>query len=236
MKNENNKNVNKQVGERPRLFSLITYLSEQELSLALAENSERISKYAFAYHDCDVWDSDSKDSITGEFVHRKGELKKPHIHLILYTYYPSSARAVAKWFKTDFDNSFGQVVQDLQVIYEYLWHKNDTDKFQYSKTIVRSNDINWFEKSCREGKKPDSDRRAELIVNDLILGVSFRTMLARYGRDFVIHLSQYEECANRIRQQDVWEREKRLTMRAYEKAQLEELSKPVQQEFDFDKK
>lgn len=224
------------LNERIRNHSLIFYGSQEELLHILDKYSSRISKYAFAFHDCDLWDSDCKDAVTGEFKHRKGDIKQPHFHVLVVFYNACTVKASARLFKTETDNAFAERVGDMQLCYEYLWHKNDPDKFQYQKIIVKSNDINWFEKICVEGVKPDSDNKAELIVMDLLVGVNFRTMLSRYGRDFVIHLSQYEEVARRIYQQDMIAREKRLEQRAFEKLRLEELQKPVQQEFDFDKK
>lgn len=224
------------LNERIRNHSLIFYGSKEELLHILDKYSARISKYAFAYHDCDVWDSDCKDSVSGEYKHRKGDIKQPHFHVVVVFYNACTVKASSKLFKTETDNAFAECVGDMQLCYEYLWHKNDSDKFQYQKIIVQSNDINWFEKICVEGVKPDSDNKAEQIVMDLIKGVSFRILLSRYGRDFVIHLSQYEECANRIKSQDLFARMESERLDAERRSHLEELSKPVQQEFNFDKK
>lgn len=73
------------------------------------------------------------------------------------------------------------------------------EKYQYNSADIISDDINYYEKICIVGDKVDGDNKAEMIINDLLRGVSPRIMVSRYGRDFVIHMKQYQECVNEIR-------------------------------------
>lgn len=190
-------------GNRYRPWTIVFYGTQKELFQILHKYSERIAHYAFAYHDKDVYEEDEYEEDKTTLKHKKGDLKKPHFHLVVDFYNGCTFTAVKKLFTTAEDNPRVSNIVDRVAQYEYLWHKNNPEKYQYSADIVVSDDINYYEKLCITGDKRDSDNIAESIINDLLRKVSPRLMVNRYGRDFVIHMKQYQECADVIANWDL---------------------------------
>lgn len=222
--------------KRFRHFDVVLYCSLEELKSKLLEYSSRIVRYAFILHDHDLYSDDILSDDGETVLHKKGELKKPHFHLIVSFYNNCTLMACKRVFTTLNDNPRVISIGDMQLAYEYLIHKNDPDKYQYNKCDIVSDDINFYEKLCINGCKEETDNKAEKIVMDLIAGVSTRIMVARYGRDFIIHRSQYAECADIIKNEDLRDKYKREEEERFKKYQLELLSRPEQIKFDFDKK
>lgn len=192
-------------GNRFRSFTLIFYAGALELDKLLMKYSVRISHYAYIIHDKDVYQEDLQDN-DGNYVHRKGEIEKPHIHLLIDFYNAHTPNAVKKLFTTELDKPRVERVVDKVAQYEYLIHKNDPDKYQYEKSAIISDDINYYEKLCISGEKRDSDDKAISIVNDILVGISPRILMHRYGRDFIIHYNQYKDMADLVREHDYNER------------------------------
>lgn len=192
-------------GNRYRSFTLIFYAGAVELDKLLLKYSVRISHYAYIVHDKDVYQEDLKDN-DGNYVHRAGEIEKPHIHLLVDFYNAHTPNAVKKLFTTELDKPRVERVVDKVAQYEYLIHKNDPDKYQYNKVYIISDDIDYYEKLSIVGEKRDSDDKAVSIVNDILAGISPRILMHRYGRDFIIHYNQYKDMADLVREHDYNER------------------------------
>ena len=217
---------NKSTSGRYRPYTVIFYGSKEELQKILRDNRERIAHYAFIPHDRCTYLEDLKDD-KGEYVHRAGDPEKVHYHVLLDFYNGHTFQAVKRMFTTEVDNPRVEKVSDRVAQYRYLIHADDPDKFQYAKTDIISNDINYYEKLCVNGDRRDSDNVAEQIINDMLIGVSPRVMVARYGRDYVIHYKQYSEVVDQIL---YWDMEH--PRRAYERPTLKE--EDTQMEVPFD--
>ncbi len=187
---------------RVRPFTVIFYGSEIELKKILRDNRERIAHFAYILHDKCVYLDDLKDD-NGDYVHRAGEPEKVHFHVLIDFYNAHTFNAVKRMFTTEVDNPRVEPVSDRVAQYEYLIHKNDPDKYQYPKSAIVSDDINYYEKLCVNGDRRESDNVAEQIVNDMLARVAPRIMVARYGRDYIIHYRQYMEIVDQIRYWDI---------------------------------
>ena len=187
---------------RYRAWNIVFYAGVKELERILLVNLERIAHYAWIVHDKDVYSEDLLDN-DGNYVHKAGELEKPHIHLTIEFYNGLSFSACKRLFTTENDKPRVERTFDKVAIYEYLTHKNDKDKYQYSKAEIWSNDIDYFEKLRKEGDKTDSDSKAIAIVEEMLANVSPRIMMARYVRDYIIHYNQYKDMCDRVREYDV---------------------------------
>lgn len=188
-----------------RSYTLIFYGNSKELDFLLLKYATRIEHYAYILHDKDIYAEDLKDD-NGNYVHRKGEIEKPHYHLLVDFYNPCYPNGVKKIFTTELDKPRVERVVDKAAQYEYLIHKNDPDKYQYPKSDIVSPDINFYEHLCINGEKRDTDEKAIAIVGDILAGISPRIIMHRYGRDCIIHYSQYADMADRIRQYEIEER------------------------------
>lgn len=188
------------MGNRFRNFNIVFYGSEGELCKILRLNNDRISKYAYCVHDKDTYLEDRFDD-SGNCVNVKGDLEKIHIHCNLEFYNALSFSACKKMFTTETDNPRVEHTIDKQLMFEYLIHKNDKDKYQYPYSEIVSNDIAHFEKYCKYGEKIGGDEKAILIIEDLLKGVPLRLMLYRYGREFIINKEKYISFAQDLKQE-----------------------------------
>lgn len=183
---------------RFRPWTVIFYGSHRELCSILREHSAKIAHWAFILHDKCIYDSDLMNN-DGVLVHKKGELEKPHFHLLLDFYNGHSFTAVKRMFTTVADNPRVERVTSRYAQFRYLTHKDNPEKYQYDSKEIYSDDINFYEKLVIEGDKSEPDNKAESIINDILRGVSPALMVSRYGRDYVIHMKSYEDCAHAIR-------------------------------------
>lgn len=162
-----------------RDFSLITYLSETDLLKVLSSHSQSIFSYIYIYH--------SKD------------LSVPHIHLVIRTRNDKTSSAVLKWFK--WSGSANTLIEKVfsPSIVAYLTHENQPDKYQYSSDDLRSDNIDFWQKF----KLYEKSDNAVYIIDDIIAEVPLRTLVQRYGRDFVINYDKYKRVARIIQAQDL---------------------------------
>lgn len=166
--------------KRSRKFSCVTYLTETDLVACLNKHQQSIRGFAYAYHDKDVTE--------------EGKLKEKHAHLVLWLYNASNKDNIRRWFVGGLDekgqpaNTLSQVCIDVFGAYEYLWHKNNEEKYQYDPSIVVSSDPALFE---QVDDFPDTDAYAPL--EDMLNGVPLSVVAKRYGRDFIVHYGHYRQ-------------------------------------------
>jgi hypothetical protein len=193
--------ISKHSNARSRSWFCVLYVEENELIQLIKINRQAISRFSYIYHDKDVYDKDIRDDSTGEILHKVGDLKKLHCHLLVDFFNGHTFSAVRRMFTTDADKPVVQAVTDKCAVFRYLTHKDDKDKYQYSDDLVVTSDDDYYKKLVQQGTRKDSDDIAVQIVNDLVKGVSIGLMVQRYGRDFVIHMRQYKECADLVKEE-----------------------------------
>lgn len=170
-----------------RKFSLVTYLSEQQLKDVLFAHSDQIKAWAYAYHDKDV--------------NEDGSLKVVHCHVVLYVYNASTVSRIRKWFRAlDSDGkevtTTGQICSDIYGMWDYLIHADNPEKYQYPESVRNSNLPEFFSDDSNS-----LDDNSLSIVDDMLSGTSIYDMVSRYGRDFCIHFGHYSDVIKAIRKQ-----------------------------------
>lgn len=164
----------KMSNSRTRNFSLTSYLDAAKINLTLLAHENQIRFYAYILHDKDT--------------NEDGTLKEPHYHIIIVTYNAKTVSAVRRWFYGWVDkegkdiNTLGQACNDIYNAYDYLYHKNQPDKYQYDSDLIVSNNKGHFLGSA----DTDIDSATQMLF-DLVKGVSYRQMAKKYGRDFIFH-------------------------------------------------
>ena len=159
--------------ERARDWSLITYLPE-ETFLPILENN--IQKYAYILHD--------KDGV------------KPHWHIVTYTTNPRARNGIKELFPAEQTTLIERIKVSRKKVFEYLTHKNEKDKHQYTAEEVKTNDAEFWEKDEAENKSTDS------LIDDIIAGVPFRELARRYGRDYIKNYTTYNHFASMVAAQE----------------------------------
>ena len=144
-------------------FNIVTYLTDLNL---ITDFCSFTFKYAFALHDKDIG-------------------KDPHYHIVCSFKQNKSFDSVRKLFPQT-QNTIVKKLIDKYGAFEYLTHKNDPDKYQYPDSCVTTNDLKYF---SRPLSKEFSN---EQFLFDLCFSTLSQYDLAlRYGRDYIIHRTQY---------------------------------------------
>lgn len=167
---------------RRRNFALISYVSESELKDTLNSHSDDIKHFAYIKHDKDIEDN---KPVT------------PHWHIILHFFNPHLMSAVKSWFRQfSTQNTLVQEVKDLGALVEYLTHEDNPEKYHYPKDDIKTDDRDWLF-SC-----DDDTSSSYEILNSILLGLSYRELAKKYGREFIINHEKYINLAGRIELQE----------------------------------
>lgn len=144
-------------------FNIVTYVTDIQ---AITDFCSFTFKYAFILHDQDL-------------------NKSPHYHIICSFKQNKSFDAVRKLFPQN-QNTIVEKLIDKYGAFEYLTHKNDPDKFQYSSDLVSTNDLKYFERPLSREFSND-----QFLFDLCFSTLSEYDLAVRYGRDYIIHRSQY---------------------------------------------
>lgn len=155
-------------------FFIETYASEEEIQLWLCSNYKRIEHYAYITHDKDVKED--------------GTPKVAHIHLLaryckkqrLGTVYNSLEKVLTQ-------NYNAEIAKDVHDCYDYLTHKQHPEKAQYAEEDIQQNDTYFASAETDKGQKVLD------LLHDLDKGTDLWTMARKYGRDFVLNYTKYEQ-------------------------------------------
>lgn len=187
-----------------RELFLISYLPSIDIiNDILDKKIKNIKSYAFIYHDKDIYLNDILDDKTNEIIHKKGDLKTPHYHIYLRLKVSREPDEIKRWFMpkglADDNglpyNCLSQKVKSSVACIEYLTHKNEPEKYQYSENDIISYNID----SVLENDAIDNSID---IVEDMLSGFSTRELVKRYGRDFIYHYSSYSAIVAKIKYED----------------------------------
>lgn len=182
---------------------LISYLPSTDIiNDILDKKIKSIKSYAFIYHNKDIYLNDILDD-KNEILHKKGDLKTPHYHIYLRFKTNRDVDEIKRWFmpKGLLDenglpyNCLSQKVKSSVACIEYLTHKNEPEKFQYSENDIISYNIDSIlENDCIDNSID--------IVEDMLSGSPTRELVKRYGRDFIYHYSSYSAIVAKIKYED----------------------------------
>ena len=184
--------MEKKEAKKGRCFSLTVY-SRKSIESVLQTRRELISHYAYIKHDSDKI---TKEDIEEGSEQKEGDIKKLHFHVILKTIRPYSAKTVRGWFRNENNDIDGlcQLCNTPLAMYEYLTHKNNPEKYQYSESNIICDDKEHFSKDY------DNDKLQSAVL-ELLEGAYLTDMIRKYGRDFIIHYKSIKAIIEDIRNQ-----------------------------------
>ena len=142
-----------------------TVLFDMDKAAAVIQAKKGVIKeYAYIVHDKDTYDNDSG-------AHKKGDLKPPHVHLLLRfeDNQPQHTKYIAQWFGVG-EQFLAYIKGDWNAACLYLIHFNAKDKFQYAEGEVTANfDYAALIEEARdkeeEEKQPDIDKIIKKILD-----------------------------------------------------------------------
>lgn len=162
---------------RSRLYSSVLYMSPSQLDTILARIPSLIH-YAYILHD--------------------KEDCEPHIHCLTYYSFQRDRSSVIRDFRYGYSGTvLTEIGTSRSSLFLYLTHDDKPDKYQYPVSDIVSNDLDFWSST------PSNPLDNTLcILEDINRHVRFRTLVQRYGRDFVIHYSSYFTAAQLLKKDD----------------------------------
>lgn len=112
---------------RSKTFNLMLYPEEDKSHLKALEYIRANYDYAAICHNNDTFE---EDTTINDVVHKKGELKKTHYHVVLKFKNAKWSTALAN--ELEIAENYIEVAHDLKRSLLYLIHYYDEDKYQYS--------------------------------------------------------------------------------------------------------
>lgn len=172
-------------------FSMVTYVTEEQLSNWLDEHTGgKVIHYAYCKHDQGI------------------DAEKPHIHVCLNTRNKNPLERVRNWFYKDItadQNTLGQVLHSPLAMLKYLTHTDKESiklgKQPYSEDAIVSDSLEWFARSTTASGVQREDKTME-ILDSILRGDSYRSMIQCFGRDFVVNYRHYQTMATLIAEEE----------------------------------
>lgn len=158
-----------------RYFCLVTYIQKDELIQLIQNHESSIRSYAFCVHD-------------------KDEGEQIHTHIVLRTFRTWSPMQLCKWFKKNKDdqNTFCEIMHDRNKACDYLTHINEPDKHHYDESEIYDCGLDDI-RDC-----PETVDNSMEVIESMLSEVSTRTLVARYGREFVYRYSAFVDVCKAI--------------------------------------
>lgn len=112
---------------RSKTFNLMLYPGEDKSHLKALEYIRANYDYAAICHDKDTFE---EDITINDVLHKKGEIKKAHYHVVVKFKNAKWSTALAS--ELEIAENYIEVAHDLKRSLLYLIHFYDEDKYQYS--------------------------------------------------------------------------------------------------------
>lgn len=143
---------------RSRVHMLLLY-PDNEKHVEVLSKIMKSYDYAGITHDKDVWTAEDEKKNP---EHKQGELKKPHIHVVLRTSNATWNTALCK--ELNLDIQFCEQVKNFERSLQYLLHYNEPDKTQYSLDNVYGGLKTKLAESIQRNEKSEGEKVVELIA------------------------------------------------------------------------
>ncbi|WP_413479702.1 Rep family protein [Vibrio hibernica] len=129
----------------------------------LTKNGKSVTEYAFIIHDKDTYDQSGKKADGTSY--NEGDLKTPHIHLMMKFKSPVRLHCIANWFNV-IENNINKIKSKWVSALRYLTHSNHPEKHQYDDSEVISNfDYSEEKDNFKVSNRGGSARKDEILNN-----------------------------------------------------------------------
>lgn len=118
---------------RSRSFALELY-PEDSIHCDILDYIMTYFEYAYILHDKDKYADDVIDDDSKEVLHKAGDLKKPHWHVIICFKNPRSVNSIMEELKLSHVETC-----NFYAYSRYLIHKDSPQKYQYSREDIHTN-------------------------------------------------------------------------------------------------
>lgn len=118
---------------KSRRWGLILWLDNQDNVKALEYIKRHYDNFIYVLHDQDTYDEDIIED--GIIIHKKGDLKKAHYHVLLYFPNQKKVSTLINQLNIQLNNIYP--ISSFTGQLRYLVHYDDEDKFQYPRSCVK---------------------------------------------------------------------------------------------------
>lgn len=170
---------------RCEIVQQVQYLSEEQIKIAIT-GRRSIKEFAYILHDKDEYLEDVYAEENGKkvLIHKKGELKAPHWHVILdfEDGQQQQKEYIAKWFKIETQYVERIKSPKIEDAYGYLIHYNQPEKYQYDPAKVESSfDYKLF----------IEDNTMYLERHDEIMALIDKGIITRFNYENFVTIHEY---------------------------------------------
>lgn len=159
-------------------FRIITYAREEEFQNLLKYGT----KWEYIFHDKDVKED--------------GTPKEPHWHINIILREWKTIKGVCNLIEGS-QNSLAIPMNDKREAHEYLTHKNDPDKFQYSENLIKSSEKKLWEEI--ESTADENERFIEILESQTM---TLREKAIRLGKDYMKNFYKYENFISLMKEEE----------------------------------
>lgn len=124
-------------GEKSRYWAFCLYPESALMDWRSQLRQNAVPCAISPLHDRDVYDKDEYDD-NGILLHKKGDLLKPHYHILFAFNGPTTLNNIKMLSGRCGGTVHIEKVGCCKGYYQYLWHRNDHDKFQYNEADVET--------------------------------------------------------------------------------------------------
>ena len=157
-------------------------------------------------------------------VHNKDDAP-PHIHIFMCFGSDRRGTDILKWFDNLIDekgqliNTRFEAVKSSESLLDYLTHKNEADKFQYSEA-----DIIYSSEQAREKLLEDTTDNGFGALDEMLNGIPLREIARRYGKDFIRNYYSYKALKN-----DIIDEERRIEQKLAREKQIDLIQTKIEE-------
>lgn len=188
-----------------RKISILTYANKLQVETILERKKGAYTDYAY-------------------IVHNKDDAP-PHIHIFMCFGSDRRGADILKWFDNLIDekgqliNTRFEAVKSSESLLDYLTHKNEADKFQYSEA-----DIIYSSEQAREKLLEDTTDNGFGALDEMLNGIPLREIARRYGKDFIRNYYSYKALKN-----DIIDEERRIEQKLAREKQIDLIQTKIEE-------
>lgn len=182
--------------KRYKTHFLVTYHNSEIVQNVILAHDEQVEHYAYITHDNDLYSEKSKAVLEGKRQAHTYEQVHCHIILVLKNDSCRTCKQVCGWFPKE-QNTFSQYLKTgMENAYNYLTHSTEQSRAEhkapYSVDKIVCDSLEFW----RFGTDDKYKNYAYInIVCDIMRNVPTLTMIAKYGRDFLVNSARYKSVA-----------------------------------------
>lgn len=134
------------------------------------------------------------------YIYHNEDNNAHHYHVLLRMLNGHTVTAVKSMFSAfSNQNTLVEYMSHPYECFRYLTHSDNPEKWQYSISDIVSDSLFYWQSLMDEDDTTQQNARIIQLLDDILNQTSYRKMVERYGRDYVINFDKYVSMALNIK-------------------------------------